>query len=88
MTPDDDYVFLEINEMGAFLWIEGQNPEFLLIDAFSEFLIQATPAFDWTPTANSIRLEDVEKDALQQMREAAQIHQAATMDTLVDDAEN
>jgi hypothetical protein len=30
VTPEGDYIFLEVNEMGQFLWIEEVNPDLLL----------------------------------------------------------
>jgi glutathione synthase/RimK-type ligase-like ATP-grasp enzyme len=39
VTPDDEYIFLEVNEMGQFLWIEEILPELKLLDRFCEFLI-------------------------------------------------
>ncbi|MDN2671829.1 hypothetical protein OX459_10545 [Janthinobacterium sp. SUN026] len=43
VTPDDDYVFLEVNEMGQFLWIERANPDIRMLDAFCDFLIRSAP---------------------------------------------
>jgi len=45
VTPDDEYVFLEINEMGQFLWVEEENEAFPLLDCFVKFLISRDPAF-------------------------------------------
>ncbi|MGE4350452.1 MAG: MvdC/MvdD family ATP grasp protein [Candidatus Berkiella sp.] len=42
VTPDGEYVFLEINEMGQFLWIEQLLPELHLLDLFCEFLLSDT----------------------------------------------
>lgn len=43
VTPDDDYVFLEVNEMGQFLWIERANPDIRMLDTFCDFLIRSAP---------------------------------------------
>jgi hypothetical protein len=43
VTPSDDIVFLEINEMGQFLWIEGANPEIRMLDHFCRFLSAENP---------------------------------------------
>jgi glutathione synthase/RimK-type ligase-like ATP-grasp enzyme len=45
VTPQGDCVFLEVNEMGQFLWIEEVNPEFTLLDTFIDFLEAKTRAF-------------------------------------------
>lgn len=47
VTPDDDYVFLEVNEQGQFLWIEEFNPEFKMLDIFIQFILQRSKEFVW-----------------------------------------
>lgn len=37
-TPDGEYIFLEINPQGQFLWIEARNPEIKLLDKFARYL--------------------------------------------------
>lgn len=54
---DDNYIFLEINEMGQFLWIESVNPEIRLLDHFSNFLISRDPKFKGKELNNNVRLE-------------------------------
>jgi len=39
VTPDDEYVFLEVNEMGQFLWVEEAEPAFPLLRAFATLLV-------------------------------------------------
>lgn len=39
ITPENKYVFLEVNEMGQFLWIEEVLPELQILDLFCEFLL-------------------------------------------------
>jgi glutathione synthase/RimK-type ligase-like ATP-grasp enzyme len=43
-TPDGEYVFLEVNQQGQFLWLEEQTGQPLL-DNFCELLLQARPDF-------------------------------------------
>jgi hypothetical protein len=62
VTPDGDHVFLEVNEMGQWLWVEEQLPELYLLDAFTELLAQARPDFALSSAA-PIRFADVEADA-------------------------
>ncbi len=59
VTPQGEHVFLEVNEAGAFLWIEEAVPEMMLLDAFCEFLIQGPAMPRWKPGAGSLRLGDV-----------------------------
>ena len=40
VTPQNEYIFLEVNEMGQFLWIEEIRPEVKILDKFCEFLIK------------------------------------------------
>lgn len=44
VTPDEHYVFLEVNATGQWIWIE-QNTGMPLMDCFTEMLIQATPTY-------------------------------------------
>lgn len=45
LTPEGEYVFLEVNEMGQFLWIEYLVPDIQLLDMFCHFLISRDPEF-------------------------------------------
>jgi hypothetical protein len=38
VTPGGEHVFLEVNEMGQFLWLEQVNPEFAMLDTFIDFI--------------------------------------------------
>lgn len=42
-TKEKEWVFLEINPMGQFLWVEEQCPELPLLGAFCHLLISVTP---------------------------------------------
>lgn len=55
VTPEGEYVFLEINDQGQFLWIEQRNPRIELLAAFSAFLAQAggyDTAGEWSSLAD------------------------------------
>lgn len=47
VTPDGDYIFLEVNEQGQFLWIEEYNPSFKMLDIFVQFLLNKSVDFNW-----------------------------------------
>ena len=47
VTPEDDYIFLEVNEQGQFLWIEEYNPSFRMLDIFIQFLMNKSVDFKW-----------------------------------------
>lgn len=38
VTPSNEWVFLEINQMGQFLWIEEVNKDFFMLDLFVQHL--------------------------------------------------
>ena len=40
VTPDGEYVFLEVNEAGQFLWIEGHCPELKMLSEFCHFILR------------------------------------------------
>ena len=65
VTPAGEYVFLEVNQMGQFLWVEEANPEFPLLQAFAEFLISQDPNFRYKSSTNP-------RFAFSQIRPAAQ----------------
>lgn len=46
VDEQDDIVFLEINQMGQFLWLESANPEIRMLDKFVNFLLSSDPLYD------------------------------------------
>jgi len=50
VSTDNEYIFLEINEQGQFLWIEDYNPEIKMLDIFVNFLVGQSIQFNWDPT--------------------------------------
>jgi len=58
VIPDGRSVFLEVNESGQFLFIE-RYAGIPLLDAFSEFLLQAGPDFAWNADRVQVRYSDV-----------------------------
>jgi glutathione synthase/RimK-type ligase-like ATP-grasp enzyme len=58
ITPQGERIFLEVNEMGQFLWLEESNPDFLLLEAFCQFLIQGGLARDWRPSRTIVHFGD------------------------------
>jgi hypothetical protein len=45
VTPDDRYVFLEVNEMGQFLWLDYFAPELRMLEVFAGFLASCDPSY-------------------------------------------
>jgi len=61
VTRDGEPFFLEVNEQGQFLWLEGLCPELPLLDAFCAFLVSGERHFVWKAAGASVRLHDVER---------------------------
>lgn len=76
LTPENEYVFLEVNEMGQFLWLDALDSDFMLLDAFCEFLVSRRPDFTWAPSAASVRFNDFNRPALEDMKQDATLHVA------------
>jgi len=49
--PSGDYTFLEVNEMGQFLWMERDCEDLPVLDAFASFLTSRDSDFRWSGTA-------------------------------------
>lgn len=75
VTPNGEYIFLEVNEMGQFLFIE-RLCGIPLLDAFANLLIQATPDFEWNSASVRVRYSDSEFEAniLEKAQAFAQDH--------------
>ncbi|NBD12966.1 hypothetical protein [Corallococcus silvisoli] len=57
LTPDGDYVLLEINPAGQWLWIERETQQPLL-DNFTEMLVQGTTDYADAPPARRVTPTD------------------------------
>ncbi|MFC3908683.1 hypothetical protein ACFORL_06280 [Legionella dresdenensis] len=47
VSTEGEYIFLEVNEQGQFLWLEQYNAEFNMLDTFVNFLTQKSENFTW-----------------------------------------
>lgn len=47
VTNNNEYIFLEVNEQGQFLWIEELNPKIKMLDIFINFMLNKSPHFEW-----------------------------------------
>jgi len=72
VTPSGDYVFLEVNEMGQFLFVEDYTG-MPLLDAFTEFLLQGKD-FVWDERKASIHHSDLRKVVEEMTLRACQAH--------------
>lgn len=73
VTPEGRHVFIECNEAGQFLFVEEETGEAVL-DAFVAFLMQGRPDFEWSETADSLRLSEIWQIAREQSRLAQSVH--------------
>jgi glutathione synthase/RimK-type ligase-like ATP-grasp enzyme len=53
-----DYIFLEVNETGQFLWIEHLLPDLPLLDCFADFLINRSADFEYKPGNNIVKISE------------------------------
>lgn len=49
VTEDNQYIFLEVNEQGQFLWVEEANADIPMLDIFIQFLLEKKREFVWDP---------------------------------------
>lgn len=49
VTPEGQYVLLEVNEQGQFLWVEEYEPQFKMLDIFVNFIVNGSKKFSWNP---------------------------------------
>jgi|SRR6476660_2203619 len=73
VTPDGRYVFLEVNQMGQFLFIE-KFCGLPLLDAFSELLIAGWVDFPWDGRQAQVRYSDVEQACRSRLSRAREVH--------------
>lgn len=88
VTPEGEHVFLEVNEMGQFLWLDQFNPNLMTLDPFCELLIQGRPDFDWKPSAQSVLFSEVSEEALARREADAALHVKQPDFALANDSEN
>lgn len=73
VTPEGEHVFLEVNQMGQFLFLEHYT-DLPLLDAFSDFLVRRDPDFCWRRTSPLIRYEDVRSEVQERVNEDQEKH--------------
>jgi MvdD-like protein with pre-ATP grasp domain len=73
VTPAGETVFLEVNEMGQFLFIETYTG-LPLLDAFCEFLLQASTEFTWHPDRVRIRYDEVREKTVALVSSSSREH--------------
>ncbi|HTA66269.1 MAG TPA: hypothetical protein VK753_12270 [Xanthomonadaceae bacterium] len=59
VTEQDEWVFLEVNQMGQFLFLETWCPELAVLDAFCAFLLSRDPDFTYVQPRNPVRFVEL-----------------------------
>lgn len=85
VTDDNQYVFLEVNEMGQFLWIEELLPELKMLDSFCNLLLStrsSQQSSKYQPISQKEILDSKEyKDLLEKDTHALKNYSNTTVDT-------
>jgi glutathione synthase/RimK-type ligase-like ATP-grasp enzyme len=63
VTPNEEYIFLEVNEQGQFLWVEDVLPQTNYLDVFCSYLVNKSFEFNWAPNNEMIRCSDFDNEA-------------------------
>lgn len=59
VTPEDEWIYLEVNEAGQFIFVEQWHSEFTLFDALCDFIESRDPAFRYQAKPGAQRLADL-----------------------------
>lgn len=73
VTPEGEYIFLEVNQTGQFLFVEEATGQPLL-DAFTELLIQGRADFAWDEANPQVRFLEVRDRAIERLEREAGRH--------------
>lgn len=74
VTPEGRWVFLELNQMGQFLWLEEANGELPLLQMFCDFLVSKDPAFRYSRRGHGTGYRDIYDETCERLRQAAATH--------------
>ena len=59
VTPDDEWIYLEVNEAGQFIFVEQWCDELTVFDALCGFIQSGDAAFKYRQTSDAIRLAEL-----------------------------
>jgi hypothetical protein len=80
VTPGGDWVFLEVNEAGQFIFLETWCPQLSVIDAFCAFMESRDPAFLYRMPRTPRRLSDLgEQYALNDLLDQDRVRRQTTI---------
>jgi glutathione synthase/RimK-type ligase-like ATP-grasp enzyme len=83
VTEAGDWIFLEVNQMGQFLFLEAWCPELPVLDAFCAFLLSRDLEFTYVPSQDPLRFVDFASSAelARRLAEGRALHVAAAKPT-------
>jgi glutathione synthase/RimK-type ligase-like ATP-grasp enzyme len=85
VTPEGEYVFLEVNEMGQFLFVEHWTG-MPLLDAFCTFLSAGHVDYPWDSKQVQVRYQDIQQEVLALEQLYSEVH-VAVPDAIVKEEE-
>ena len=59
VTPEDEWVYLEVNEAGQFIFVEQWCEELTVFDALCGFIESGNKSFRYQQTSDAIHLKDL-----------------------------
>lgn len=82
VTPDDEWIYLEVNEAGQFIFVEQWCEDLTLFDAFCGFVESADPAFLYHKPSDPLRLAElIEQTKPEATGEADRLRREPSLDT-------
>lgn len=74
VTPEGDYIFLEVNEQGQFLWLEEFNSDLCMLDIFINFLLNQSTHFHWNHRKYNHSIEQYRHEVIPVLQQNMQRH--------------
>lgn len=74
VTPEGEYIFLEINEQGQFLWQEEHHSNIKLLDPFVKFIDSRNPNFVWKCSEKSVTIPEFRESMILIQKRAMETH--------------
>ena len=58
-TASGEHVFLDLNQMGQFLWVDELDENSFLMEAFFQLLVSGNVGADWRPPARPVHMREI-----------------------------
>lgn len=69
LTPENEYIFLEVNEQGQFLWIEEIDESIPMLDMFVKFLLNRNFEYSYCDTKPTFSLNSIRGEVDKNLKE-------------------